>query len=673
MVRFLENDFKVLRKLTFPLTDPRQFGNPQAAPINFESVVRGSPQDFILRELKSLAWQIGQSPIMNALFTTETVPFSSGSPAWPSRFEAQTYLPPNNPSGKIYLSPNVAAAQDRNKVYVAPSVAALHGGSQPYTPSNVVSLLNEAQNYEPYRERNGPYQNDYKVYISPNLVGSKNNQQAYTTPNRPQVYVAPNLSSQHKSYVAPNIVALQNAPKPYVPQSPAAFNNGQQPYVSPNIAALQKSPETFVSQNLAAFQNGRQPYVSPNIVAQQNQHHGYVSPNIAALQQRPKAFVTSSLPNGAQVYVQSDENNSQNDDDTRQRIQNQNTRRAMVQIATNDLSPEILEQLQKHLSPAPTQYIANVMQESLAQSAAAFNDNTRKSYNVPSQSFPFEQASQAFNSGSQYMNNFFNNQLRFPQFPAFPSFPQYQFNNLGSFQGFPPAAGGAQNIPNFPQFQPSQTPPSYISPNLRPLGVDPADDIDVRMDSRSDSVIGNINSAALQNNSGLIQYGNGHQNIGPHSEVTVHEESQDGGDMAENLDIDTNDDIVGNIFNDDTMTTMQGLNDEYGDPANLNVEESDREEAHLNEGEIDGMLNDEIQSVEATTECNSKPRESEKPLQNDALEVTTVSNDLTTADYMLDDSTDYAQTTTEEQTEMTTLSFGLDNRLDANAIKTLVG
>lgn len=69
------------------------------APMSFvfhPTVLRGMQPALVLQELKSFALQLNQSPIMNALFSPSTVPIPQTSPAWPSKYEARRYLPPNS-------------------------------------------------------------------------------------------------------------------------------------------------------------------------------------------------------------------------------------------------------------------------------------------------------------------------------------------------------------------------------------------------------------------------------------------------------------------------------------------------------------------------------------------------------------------------------------------------
>lgn len=89
-------------------SDERNFGDHKLAPMSFifhPTVLRGTQPDLVLHQLKAFALQLDHSPIMNALFSPSTVPIPPTSPVWPSKYEAQKYLPPglsqsllNNPS-----------------------------------------------------------------------------------------------------------------------------------------------------------------------------------------------------------------------------------------------------------------------------------------------------------------------------------------------------------------------------------------------------------------------------------------------------------------------------------------------------------------------------------------------------------------------------------------------
>lgn len=65
------------------------------APSLFQSAM---PSNLILQELNAYALKLQQSPLMNALFSSYTVPIGiQPRPYWPSQYRAQTYLPPPAP------------------------------------------------------------------------------------------------------------------------------------------------------------------------------------------------------------------------------------------------------------------------------------------------------------------------------------------------------------------------------------------------------------------------------------------------------------------------------------------------------------------------------------------------------------------------------------------------
>ena len=188
------------------------------------------------------------------------------------------------------------------------------------------------------------------------------------------------------------------------------------------------------------------------------------------------------------------------------------TRRAVVQINGENSNKY------NNLRVDPSS-ISNQIQASMAQNSFAINNLMNANMRFPSQNF----VSRSFASNSHPMNNYYTQQPSPPQFPAFPRFsnhPQqqqqhqqhhqqqqqqqgqnYHGNNFGfpSFPGFPVFPQIQLNIPKIP----------YISPNLRPnVDLDSTDDIDVRMDTRPDSVI----NSEPDSQTGVIQIGNENKN-----------------------------------------------------------------------------------------------------------------------------------------------------------------
>lgn len=664
----------------------------------------------MIQELNSLA------AIMNALFSLETVPIKPVSPVWPSAYEAQTYLPPNVAYPRQpYLAPSVVAAQNKFQTYTKPLLSATLIRDRAYdVPSepfqkyqdrsgrkpDMVSLLNQKQVYtdlnQPSNEHfnlmlpNGAgLQNKHGVYVSPapkysqkpyassNIVAPQtllsshfsppqNEPEANASPSvvnfqkkqgdlmsnnlfsyEPRVYTAPNLSSylNTNKHVSTNLANLLNQPRS---GQLSPFQIGPQAFVSTSLEALKNEPQPYFSSDLNA-----QSYPS-NFPRQPNFLKGNinVTPNLAGPYHFP--YASANLQNGLRPHFsqsfsdyQKDESESLPKDFKHENNQNPIARRTMMQIGTNDLNPETIEQLK----PTPSKYIAKVVQQSIAQSSAALNDIMRKNFNIPAQTFAqaFDQTSQAFNRGSQYMNNFFNNQLQLPQIPTFPGFSQYHYNNLAPFQ---PITGDGDR-----QFHSSQAP--YISPNLRPLDLDPTDDIDVRMDNRRDSDMSNNGTTASQIDSGssLIQYGNGNQNIAVQSEVTVQEVDQSSADISEKVEDELD----------------HELDDEMIEKPKSKV---------TNEMDAVSFEND----VDVTTKCISNRKNSNSyPLNDKTIEVTTLPGSVALQDEEnmledevttvnpLDDTFDIINATNGLTNEETTVSFGLDNRLDTNAIKTLVG
>lgn len=277
---------------------------------------------------------------------------------------------------------------------------------------------------------------------------------------------------------------------------------------------------------------------------------------------------------------------------------NPQLRRTVMQINVNDLNPKTFEQL--HNDPAKT--IAEIIQETLAKNSAAFSDAMKKSLNFPSQ----QQVSQPFESRSNAMNQFFNNQLQVPQFPTFPSFNQLQF------QGNP-----SQAYPQFqiPQLQFPQIP--YISPSLRNHGIDPTGDIDVRLDKRPDSLVhdGNRTNNDLQTGTSVIQIGSGNKNFGSNDNVLVEaNDSELDEKLKEISSMNNRFDEQENRENVDDSELLEpdveAKDEEYGDPSNVDVIDSNPDKAqqldeqmeNLNEDNPSQPFADEVEKVESLSD-----------------------------------------------------------------------
>lgn len=177
-----------------------------------------------------------------------------------------------------------------------------------------------------------------------------------------------------------------------------------------------------------------------------------------------------------------------------------NTRRAVIKVDTENPDPKALEQLRNLnlLSSQPkSNPVANAIQESISQNAAAFSNYVNANLRLPQP----EILSRAFNANSQAMHSFFNNQLRVPQFSSFPNFQQNHGQVIQN--SFAPAF-----LPN--EIKVAKVP--YISPSLRVVDIDPVDDIDVRMDKTPDSELDDRKKNDLQSGA-IIQIGNNNRNF----------------------------------------------------------------------------------------------------------------------------------------------------------------
>lgn len=69
------------------------------APATFKGVHQPS---VVLQELRQLQFH-DKSPLMNVLFHPMNVPFETNSIAWPSKYQAQTYLPPGEALSRLFI------------------------------------------------------------------------------------------------------------------------------------------------------------------------------------------------------------------------------------------------------------------------------------------------------------------------------------------------------------------------------------------------------------------------------------------------------------------------------------------------------------------------------------------------------------------------------------------
>lgn len=310
--------------------------------IFYPTILKGTPPELMLQELRLFALQLDESPIMNVLFSPATVPFSPLT--IPQEVVTQNYLQ------------NIALSQYNPQTYVPTATPLPQGNAQSYFTSNLHDPHNGAQDY-------------YPQLITSSLSISPYNTQTNIKP------IIPYIQDNAQSYTLPVIPDLQNMAQDYYPQLIPFSQDDTQTYMPPITPLLQGDVQTYLSDLQT-----------------------YLPPTAPVLQNNPS----------------------------------QHFRRALMSVDTDNLSPEMLQQLQ-NLKPNPSNYIASVVQDSFAQSSAAFNDLMKQSFHFPTRetSKTFHQGSQAFDRDSQLMNTFFNNQLQFPKFPSFPSFaslPQLNVN-----------------------------------------------------------------------------------------------------------------------------------------------------------------------------------------------------------------------------------------------------
>lgn len=434
------------------------------------------------------------------------------------------------------------------------------------------------------------------------------------------------------------------------------------------------------------------------------------------------------------------------------------TRRAVIKVDTENPDPKALEQL-RNLNLLPSQpksnSVANAIQESISQNAAAFSNYVNANLRLPQP----EILSRAFDANSQAMHSFFNNQLRVPQFSSFPNFQQSHGQVIQN--NFVPAF-----VPN--DIKVAKVP--YIAPSLRVVDIDPVDDIDVRMDKTPDSELDVQKKNDLQSGP-IIQIGNNNRNFQDTSHGLVqvlpgefvqvqgnfvippaHDETLAGSDGsiprqnddAENFDNEANtdydssrlpklgdEDFVANstqdkVFNDntseqpklddavdselqDTVTERADMNDQQNVNRNLQDYVADDETTVMND--IAGNFNDEASVTNLNDDAGIIPRAGGLEVMNQVRENSTASASNATEKIpnvealltgtVLNDSTDPTSTdptttelsdevttegadgattesadesTTDLTTEETTTEkFSLDDRLNVETVRSLVG
>lgn len=389
----------------------------------------------------------------------------------------------------------------------------------------------------------------------------------------------------------------------------------------------------------------------------------------------------------------------------------QGLRRGVIQVQTDKLSPELLEQLQ----------------ESLANNNGALNNFMKNSLNPMSQIFDnvFNKDFQAqLNQGFGSMNHLFSNQ-HFPSPPTDQYQSQQGNNRISSsiFQG--PFSNGFPQFQQIPQLSPIprqfQTSVPYISPNLRDLGVEPqVDDIDVRIDKRPDSTVDIQSSNGFQNGS-VIQIGSGLKHYdGQHEQAEKTEEmAEDETEPRDISDDDSEDDgssPIGEQVDEDVEEAEDEVNDELvvmnqvEEMRNATQKLETTEEPSVETTTLIDITTNQIPSVETTTSADNenlmhltkskvpkddlrrnidalisglkeelKDRLNEETTES-SLDSTTEEIPETTTDPSMDETTESSMndettdaTTIDLLLETTTTTFSLEERLDVNVIKSLAG
>lgn len=367
----------------------------------------------------------------------------------------------------------------------------------------------------------------------------------------------------------------------------------------------------------------------------------------------------------------------------------QSFRRGVIQVQTDGLSPELLEQLEQ-ANASPQGAVNSIVRESLAQNTGALNNIMKESLN--------------FNPMSQMFDRFFNRELQ-SRTNAVTQKLNENFNNMNNFFNSPnfiPIRNPSSIFHGFPQFQMSVP---YISPNLRNLGIQsPSDDIDVRIDKRPDADV-NIQSAneRFQNgSSSVIQIGSGLKNVDGGSQMQLGKEQSDEPDEIEDeneapaeaaeKDEDKENDgeslgdklIAMNQVKEKSTTESVGIisttvedvettetTTAVPEKAKSTTEEPETTtfgEPETTSSDVTKRKIDDSELNQLRTEIREAVLESETTTE---LSTETTSTDPPSLDTTIDPLLE--ETTTDSESELETTTFNLEERLDVNVIKTLSG
>jgi hypothetical protein len=368
-------------------------------------------------------------------------------------------------------------------------------------------------------------------------------------------------------------------------------------------------------------------------------------------------------------------------------------RRAVVQINGDGIDS---------FHPNIRNSVSEMVQESIAKNAAALkNVNQGKRLRIILVN-KLNYFLQAFQQSSDALNHFFNKQLHIPQFSGIGITQQFQTNvdgnhNSGSVtQGQLPSTF-QNSFPQFPQLEAfSQMP--YISPNLRrPDKKDSMEDIDVRMDKRTDTVVSNENVVNSQEEASVIQIGNGNKNVSPSSftndkngeenqkiiEVVKNNETSylhdDEVDLVE-IKSESDQDLQPKIQHDQIRLTVLGSEGEK-------VEKIEETTASRNDDETTSESSDENDKFDGIAVMNLIKDDNSTEIESKLILTTIVPDifdEFTTlmqSGTLLEEQPETTtiqnvseEGTTESSTDETTTSkIILEERLELNAIKSLVG
>jgi hypothetical protein len=146
----------------------------------------------ILQELRSLQFH-DKSPLMNVLFHPINVPFETNSIAWPSKYQAKTYLPPGEALSRLYIrsSPYVNPFDSFSRRYEISYGNNQHENLRYIVPQQSHILSNFNQFHHQFQPNNQFYPNQHRYVIPQIPFFSSNVPISKNFPPLP--YVSPSL------------------------------------------------------------------------------------------------------------------------------------------------------------------------------------------------------------------------------------------------------------------------------------------------------------------------------------------------------------------------------------------------------------------------------------------------------------------------------------------------